>query len=267
MERTKVSKAVAWAILSSSVALTGAAYSADSDKSAPSATERARPPAQQQGERFWASDLIGKNVTLPGDRKGEIRDIIVDSQGQIRHVVTKVSGDQGDRLYALPADKFQVGEGGKIMLNVDQQWLAQQKSWSEDKWPSLTDRGYWRDEKAASGAAAGEAHRLSRLIGQDVKNPQGKEVGEIDDAVVNLKSQKVEFVLFDYDPGVTKGEREYALSMSSFKFPAATADGGEAKQPIVLNMEEQKLQSLKPLDRADKKRINDPDFMSRIQVQ
>jgi hypothetical protein len=147
MERTKISKAVAWAILSSSVALSGAAYSADNAKSTPSATERSASPrddrarqerqaTQQQGDRVWASDLIGKNVAMAGDRKGEIKDLIVNTRtGEIRHVVTEA----GDRLYAVPARMFQMGEGGKLTLNVDQKWLAQRKSWSDDKWPSMTD--------------------------------------------------------------------------------------------------------------------------------
>lgn len=297
MERTRISKAVAWAILSSSVAVTGVAYSADNTKSTPSATERGaqsrddrsrpqRQATQQQGDRFWASDLIGKNVALSGGRDGEIKDVIVNTQtGEVRHIVAEIDTDKAkERLYAVPARMFQLGADNKLTLNVDQSWLAQRKSWSNDKWPTMQDPGYWGDERApaagapsaaggakdktaASPAAGGDAaaHRLSKLIGQDVHDAKGKEVGEIDDAVVNLKSQKVDFVLFSHDPGVTQAEKQYAVAMGSFKFPAATADGGDSKQRIVLNLSEDKIKGMKPLERADKKRINDPAFMSRFE--
>lgn len=298
MERTKISKAVAWAILASGVALSGAAYSADNAKSATSPSDRTtqsrahRQATQQQGDRFWASDLIGKNISLAGDRDGEIKDVIVNAQtGEVRHIVAEIDTDKAnDRLYAIPADKFKVGQDNKLALNVDNDWLAQRKSWSEDRWPGMQDREYWSDtataqRNAATGAprtadksasasrsavpAAGgdNMHRLSKLIGQDVNDAQGKKTGEIEDAVVDLKAHKVDFVLFSHDPGVTKAEKDYAVPMAAFKFPAATADGGEGKQPIVLNMSAEKLQSMKPFEKADRKRINDPQYMSQFETR
>jgi sporulation protein YlmC with PRC-barrel domain len=298
MERTKVSKAVAWAILASGIALSGAAYSADNASGATSASDRGvqsrgeRQATRQQGDRFWASDLIGKNISLSGDRDGEIKDVIVNAQtGEVRHVVAEIDAAKSkDRLYAIPADKFQVGQDNKLTLNVDNGWLAQRKSWSEDRWPGMQDREYWSDSatpqrNAAAGApgasgknasasasaapAAGgdNLHRLSKLIGQDVNDAQGKKVGEIEDAVVNLKAHKVDFVLFSHDPGVTKAEKDYAVPMAAFKFPAATADGGEGKRHVVLSMSDEKLKSLKPFEKSDRERINDARYMSRFQTQ
>lgn len=283
MERTKLSRLVALALLSSGIAVSGSAYSAsgtdmnsgtttkERGKQARDDRSRTDRQAAQQGDRQWASDLIGKNVTIAGDRKGEIKDLIVNAEtGEVRHAVTEISGGKGpDRLYAVPLQMFKVGADNKLTLNVDQNWLSQHKSWTEDKWPGMQDREYWGDGGGtASGgpsAKAGSAsmHRVSKLIGEDVENTQGKEVGEIKDVVVNLKSQKAEFVLLDYDPGVMKAGKEYAMPLAAFKFPATTADGGEGKKRIVFNMSEDKIKGMKPLERADKKRINDPNFMSQ----
>ena len=93
------------------------------------------------------------------------------------------------------------------------------------------------------------------------------QVGEIEDAVVNLKSQKVDFVLLSHDPGVTKAEKEYAVPLAAFKFPAATADGGDSKQRVVLAMNEDKIKGMKPFEKADKKRINEPNFMQRFETK
>ncbi|HEX6007892.1 MAG TPA: PRC-barrel domain-containing protein [Burkholderiales bacterium] len=273
MERTKISRAIAWALLSSGVAVSGAAYAADSAKSTSSPTDRGvqsrsagtdRQATQQQGDRFWASDLIGKNVQLSGGKDGEIKDVIVDAKtGEVRHVVTEIDTDRGkDGLYAVPARMFQLGKDNKLTLNVDQSWLAQRKPFTEDKWPAMQDKDYWGDTQAGDNA-----HRLSKLIGQNVHNAEGKQVGEIEDAVVNLKSQKVDFVVFSHDPGVTKAEKDYALPLASLQIPTATADGGEGKQRIVLNMSDEKLKGMKSLEDADRKRINDPAFMSRFQAQ
>lgn len=293
MKRTKLSKAVSWALFSSCLALSGAGYAADDARSGPAAKDRGSPArddkagndrqVQVQGDRFWASDLIGRNVKMSGGRDAEIKDLIVNPQtGEIRHVVTEIDTDKAkDRLYAVPARMFQL-QDRKLALNVDQNWLAQRKSWSNDKWPAMNDPGYWGDAPApARGAAApkGDAnaragdpglagsHRLSKLVGHDVHNAQGKQVGEIKDAVVNLKAQKVDFVLLSHDPGATKAEKEYAVPLAAFKFPAATADGGDSKQRLVLAMGEDKIKGMKPFEKADKKRINEPNFMQRFEAK
>ena len=264
MERTKLSRLVALVFLSSGIAIGGSAYSAGMDtNSGPTVKERGDRSAQQ-GDRHWASDLIGKNVTLAGNQKGEIKDLIVNTEtGEVRHAVTEISGQKGpDRLYAVPLQMFKPASGDKLTLNVDQAWLSQHKSWTKDKWPGMQDREYWSESGGGVSTSPGaRMHRVSKLIGEDVANAQGKEVGEIKDVVVNLKSQKADFVLLDYDPGVTKAGKEYAMPLTAFKFPATTADDGEGKRRIVFNMSEDKIKGMKPLERADKKRINDPNFM------
>jgi len=272
MERTKLGKLIALAMLSCGVAVGASAYSAPGDdtRSGPAGKERGKEArddrsrsdrqAAQQGDRYWASDLIGKNVSIAGGGDGEIKDLIVNTEtGEVRHAVTKLGVEKGgERLYALPLQAFTPGADNKLSFS-DRSALSQRKSWTEDKWPGMQEREYWGDGSGGPGV-----HRVSKLIGQDVENAQRKDVGEIKDVVVNLKSQKVELVLLEYDPGVTKAEKEYAVPLTAFKFPATTADGGDGKQRIVFNMSEDQIKGMKPIGKGDKKRINDPNFMSRV---
>lgn len=286
MKHRRLSKFVAAALLPAGL-LSGGAYSAagDSPNRGPSAKEergrvdapRSERAAQKQGDRHWASNLIGKNVAI-GDQSGEIKDLIVDTQtGDVRHAVTKVSGkgEAGDRLYAVPLKMFQVSGDNKLTINADRNWLAQRKSWTEDKWPGMQDREYWGDTGSAgtsakSGPAAkdqtaaaatssgGSLHRMSKLIDQNFESAQGKKVGEIKDMAVNLKSQKVDFVLASYDPGLAQAEKQYAAPIAAFKFPATTADGGdEGKRKIVFNTTEDKMKDMKVVEDKDRA-LNDP---------
>lgn len=296
MKHTKLSRLIAMAILPAGLVLNGAVYSAAGDDAKSGSTvkeEKARDKdrrsdaarterqAQPRGDRHWASNLIGKNVAI-GEQSGEIKDLIVDTRsGDVRHAVTKISGkgDKGDRLYAVPLRMFQVSGDNKLTLNVDRNWLAQRKSWTEDKWPGMQDRDYWGDaatpgpsagteptpapgarDRAAgmTSPADGNVHRMSKLINQNVENAQGKNVGEIKDMAVNLKSQKVDFVLVSHDPGVMKAEKQYAVPLAGFQFPGTAADGGdEGKQKIVFNMTDEKGKDMKVVEDKDRA-LNDP---------
>jgi sporulation protein YlmC with PRC-barrel domain len=354
MKRTKISRLVALALLPAGVALAaGPSFGAatKSDAAAPHSGSSAAPAASpdkgasaaqgdggagmkadrgargdksagadvaQKGDSYWGSDLVGMNVAMAGDREGEIKDLAIDTQsGEVLHAITEIEGKDGkEQLYAVPLDKFQPGEKGKLALNVDENWLAQQTPLPDEKRTTTASRkrpssgdggaatgpmggtpgadqaagarepgagGPGSDKSAgASGASGGSAsiagdksarapgsasagtRRLSNLIGRDVENAQGKEVGEIGDAVVNLKSRKVEFVALEYDPGVTSMEKTYAFPLTAFKFPAAAADGSEGSKRVVLNVSEEKLKDMKPLTKDDRKRINDPGWMSQI---
>jgi len=62
--------------------------------------------------------------------------------------------------------------------------------------------------------------RASALIGKDVRGKQGKKVGEIKDLIVYVQSGDVRYALLDFDPGLFKSDKIFAVPLTSLSFVA-----------------------------------------------
>lgn len=77
-------------------------------------------------------------------------------------------------------------------------------------------------QQAAPGSARSpwvrqQGLRASRMIGSNVHNPQGQDIGQIEDVVVNLATGKVRFAVLRFDPGFLQLERVFAIPVERLR--------------------------------------------------
>lgn len=77
--------------------------------------------------------------------------------------------------------------------------------------------------------------RASELIGQDVKSPQGNNLGEISDLIIDMNSEKVRYAILAFDPGIFSGERLFAVPTTELRW-------GKEKNDIVYDMKRERLE-------------------------
>ena len=71
--------------------------------------------------------------------------------------------------------------------------------------------------------------RLSQLIGRDVRDPKGEDLGDIKDLVVDLDSGEVKYAVVAFGGFMGLGEKLFAFPLSAFRQPASdSADTGSA---------------------------------------
>lgn len=156
-----------------------------------------------------ASELKGKKVVNPeGKALGEIDDLIIDVRRSTVPALALSSGGvagMAEKLTLVPAKAFTRGEVfDRLVLDMDEQRLR--------SLPGLEKRN--QSEPSEPGL-----HRASDLMGKNVKDPQGKSVGEIEDFVVNLGTGRVEQVV--YAPNGRKApEPKDMLALKAFTIPA-----------------------------------------------
>jgi len=114
--------------------------------------------------------------------------------------------------------------------------------------------------KQASGKKAEStpyrALRASKIIGKEVRNPEGKNIGQIRDLVVNMNNGQVRYAMLEFDPGIFKGERLFAV-------PTAQLRLGSDDQ-LVYNMTRDKLEQA-AVPQADwNKAWKDHDYLGRM---
>jgi sporulation protein YlmC with PRC-barrel domain len=76
--------------------------------------------------------------------------------------------------------------------------------------------------------------RASNLIHKSVKSPEGKNLGQIEDLLINMKTGDVRYAMLSFDPGVFEGEKLFAVPTQQLRL---SADGDD----LVYSMTRDKL--------------------------
>lgn len=91
-------------------------------------------------------------------------------------------------------------------------------------------------------AASAIDMRASKLIGKEVKNAAGENLGEINDLMVDLKGERVRYAVLSFGGALGVGDKLFAYPVSAFK---QAAD----KDELVLNVSKEKLKDAPGFDK------------------
>lgn len=196
-----------------------------------------------------ASNLIGKNVYDQQDKSlGEIKDAILDQSGhRIGYVVMShgtVLG-MGGKLVAIPYKTIAVAMAGdrdaKAHVNLSEQALRDAPAFDKDRWPDKADATtYYRQtdeyfsklDARPAGAQIDTSvntntdvtpqgtawdRRLSSYMGTNVESPDGTNLGEIKDVVIDWKSGKVQYTVLSFGGVLGLGDKLFAIPIDQFK--------------------------------------------------
>jgi sporulation protein YlmC with PRC-barrel domain len=241
------------------IALAAPSIAQDTRTTTNNPSTRAAAPADNAGTQantmeIRGSKLVGRNVQdVNGKNIGEIKDVIVDAtSGRVHYAV--LGFDPGwfksEKLYPFPLAQFRPGKdhNDRMTLNVDKERLQNMPGFENDKWPDWNRadarRGYDEYHGARNAQAAADSRyvRLSKLLDADVEDANGKDVGDIEDVVVNMRTGQVRYAVVQFDPGWFKSEKLVALPMSAFR---ASRDDDD----LIVKVEQSKLANAPAFDR------------------
>lgn len=239
-----------------------------SEKANLPATSSSANTSVQTGRDARVSQLIGKDVrNAKNEDLGDIQDLIIDlDTGRVQYAVLSFGGvlGMGDKLFAYPLKAFRsAADKDGLVLNVDQAQLKAAQGFEKNRWPNWNDmdvRGRtdrWLD-KQAPVTKTGRFKRASEIIGGDVKDPAGKDIGDIKEVVVNLDSGTVRYAVIEFDRGWFKADRYVAVPMQSLK---RTGD----KDEFVISKTRAELESAPSFERDKWPNINDLKYRATIE--
>lgn len=243
-----------------------ASASEPSRASTPPSTQN---PAQvtRSGRDARVSQLIGKDVrNAKNEDLGDIQDLVIDMDtGRVHYAVLSFGGvlGMGDKLFAYPLKAFRPApDKDELVLNVDQAQLKNAEGFEKSRWPNWNDAEYrgrverWSD-KQATVSKTGRYKRASELIGGDVKDPNGKDIGDIREIVVNLADGSVRYAVVEFDRGWFKADKYVAVPMQSLK---RTGD----KDEFVLSRSRAELENAPSFEKNKWPDINDPKYRGSV---
>jgi sporulation protein YlmC with PRC-barrel domain len=219
--------------------LAGPVWAAGDGRPGSAAGTGAQTTAQQQAAQpLRASEIMGTDVhNLQGEKIGEVGDIVVDiSNGEAPYALIAYDPGllRGERFVAVPLKSLRITNGSERIALDATPGNLEQRAVGKDEWRT-----------ALSDAQRENFHaiRTSDMIGKNVKNRQGDNIGEIQDVMVDLSSQKVQHVVLEVDRGLTTPDRHVAVPISAFG-PA------EGDDQLALNVSAQELQAMPTVERS-----------------
>lgn len=109
----------------------------------------------------------------------------------------------------------------------------------------------------ATPSTAYRGLRASAIIGKEVRNPQGTNIGKINDLIVDMNTGDVRYAILEFDPGVFQGERLFAVPTNQLRMAAD-------RDELVYNMTRDKLERT-AVNRADWNRTwRDPNYLANL---
>ena len=111
-------------------------------------------------------------------------------------------------------------------------------------------------------ATQGANIRVSQLTGMNIQNPQGKNVGEINDLVLNTNTGKIQYAAVTYGGFLGIGNKMFAVPFEAFKFQPDPNDSDETV--LVLNVTQKQLEGSVGFDENSWPDFADQEFTSGL---
>jgi sporulation protein YlmC with PRC-barrel domain len=215
-----------------------------------------------------ASRLMGTNIrNAQGQDLGELADMVVDvTKNRIHYAIVERGGvlGIGEKAIAVPITQFRTGaREGDLVLNMTEQQLKdapgleRNVEWNDPRTWSNVGQYYHRTLGVPATAAEGRFQRASDVLGMDVLDRTGDEVGEIEDLVVNLSDGSIHYAVLEFDRAWNPNDKLVALPMSSLQ-PAARGND------LTINMTRERLASAPSFDNRQWPDMADSSFRNRV---
>lgn len=236
----------------------------NTDKGAKASASQTAPDAKYRALR--ASKVIGMKVQNPqGQNLGKISDMVVNiNTGDVRYAVLEFDPGifKDEKLFAVPTTQLRMAaDRDTISYNMTPDKLEKaavprsdwNAAWRDPNYLTNLDK-VWGITQPSRGAVA---HRVSDLIGKDVNNREGKKIGEIEELVVNMATQKVHYAVLEFDPSLAAKEQNFAFPLRSFDLTAN-------RDRLVLDVDKARLQTMKAFTDSRYDSLNDRIWVADI---
>lgn len=267
MKTLKLKTSVALMLPVFGLALAAPAYAQTSTNT------QANKPAQMQRAAvrdMRLSQLIGKDVrNAQGEDLGDIKDVIMDvNNGRVHYVVLSLGGflGLGDKLFAYPVRAFSpASDKDELVLNVARERLKAAPGFDSNKYPDFNRPDYRTQVDTYFGPTvavkAQPNMRLIRgteLLDKDVNGPDGRDMGEIEDVVINMGNGDVHYAVLEFDQSWSLNNKLFAFPLRSFK------QGANWSDDLVLNVSKDRLNNVPGFDKSNWPNLNDPKWRGDV---
>jgi sporulation protein YlmC with PRC-barrel domain len=149
---------------------------------------------------------------------------------------------------ALAAGERQRGTTGEQQQQQrDQQQMQQQR-----------DQQRMQQQRGAAVQPDQKVHRASEIIGSNIENRQGENLGEIEDLVVDPATGRISYAVLSYGGVLGVGDRRTAVPFTALN------PKPDDPEKFVLNIERQRLEQAPSFESREWPNLNDPNYTRQV---
>jgi sporulation protein YlmC with PRC-barrel domain len=213
-----------------------------------------------------ASSLIGREVLGSGEKQiGRIDDLVVDLEsGRVLYAVVRVNGffGLGERRVGVPAGAFQP-HGEQWQIPADKQRLAAAPQFTREQEAQLESATflsntfrYFNQTPWWGGPDVqfNNTHKLTALIGMDLKDLANAKIGAVADLAVNLQTGRIICAV------VSRPDRQGGLSALPPNALSPSAD----RRSLTTGIEPEKLAAAPYFEKDHWPDMTDPAWAARL---
>jgi sporulation protein YlmC with PRC-barrel domain len=224
---------------------------------------------QQAGQNYRAlraSNVVGMEVRNPQDQKlGDVTDMMVDMRsGRVLFAIMTFNPGlfQGDRVFAVPVNQLRMAPDRDNLIFDMRRETVEQASMERSNWQQrVRDPAYLSTLDRVWGFTESTAQdrlwRMSDLLGRDVKDRSGQDIGEIEELVVDMGAQRVHYAVLEFATGWTAPDRRYAFPLDAFQ-------RREGQDELVLDVDRSRIQAMRSFNEDRYTRLNDPAWVNEV---
>lgn len=234
-------------------------------------TERTKPGTTA----FKSKDLVGMRVeNEQGQDLGKINALVMElHSGKLRYAALSFGGflGVGDMLFAVPWQALKVRyntdkQQYHVVLNADKARLEKAPGFDSKHWPNFADREWAGNVHTFYGLQQAntesmDVRKADDVLGMKVHNPQGENVGKIDEMVVDLEGGAVRYAALSFGGFLGIGDKVFAVPWRQIQF---RNDPKSREFVAVVNVDKKALEKAPSFDKNHWPDFADPNWSRDI---
>ncbi|HVL56027.1 MAG TPA: PRC-barrel domain-containing protein [Burkholderiaceae bacterium] len=138
----------------------------------------------------------------------------------------------------------------QLVLNVDQARLKEAPGFDRNHWPDWNDPQvragidrYHGSERAADArGVAPRMYRASKVLDADIKDRDGRDIGDVEDLVINLRTGQIEYAVVEFDRKWAQTDKLIVVPLNAFR-------RGQERDEFVLTADRERLRDAPAFDK------------------
>jgi sporulation protein YlmC with PRC-barrel domain len=268
--KLQTQKTIIAALAAVGVAMTSTSAMAQASATSAKATTARAASINPLSQAERAANLFGREIISSDNQKvGKVDNLVVDlesehilyvvvdaNRGKVA-VVPEIFGQSTAKTLRVNVDAQKIEGAPQFTSSVDTPQQLGQASFVDSVYKYFGASPWWQGSTPANQGSFHNVHKLNQLIGMSVEDVNNQSIGKISNAVVDMPSGRLLYVVFSPASSLNLGDNLYAMPSDAFTLSSD-------QKHLVTGIDRQKLGGAPHFAKNSWPTLTDSTFASQV---